>query len=115
MISQPTLYEIRHSASHVLAQAVLALFPDAKLGIGPAIDDGFYYDFDLSRTLTPDDLIALEQKMAAILAEDQVFSTYVLDRAQTEAVIADSEQPYKLEIIRDLDLGDYSFYKNVYG
>lgn len=112
MISQPTLYEIRHSASHVLAQAVLALFPDAKLGIGPAIDDGFYYDFDLSRTLTPDDLIALEQKMAAILAEDQVFSTYVLDRAQTEAVIADSEQPYKLEIIRDLDLGDYSFYKN---
>lgn len=112
MISQPTLYEIRHSASHVLAQAVLALFPDAKLGIGPAIDDGFYYDFDLSRTLTPDDLIALEQKMAAILAEDQVFSTYVLDRAQTEAVIADSEQPYKLEIVRDLDLGDYSFYKN---
>lgn len=112
MMSQPTLYEIRHSASHVLAQAVLALFPDAKLGIGPAIDDGFYYDFDLSRTLTPDDLIDLEQKMAAILAEDQVFSTYVLDRAQTEAVIADSEQPYKLEIIRDLDLGDYSFYKN---
>ena len=112
MMSQPTLYEIRHSASHVLAQAVLALFPDAKLGIGPAIDDGFYYDFDLSRTLTPDDLIDLEQKMAAILAEDQVFSTYVLDRAQTEAVIADSEQPYKLEIVRDLDLGDYSFYKN---
>ena len=112
MMSQPTLYEIRHSASHVLAQAVLALFPDAKLGIGPAIDDGFYYDFDLSRTLTPDDLIALEQKMAAILAEDQVFSTYVLDRAQTEAVIADSEQSYKLEIVRDLDLGDYSFYKN---
>ena len=111
-MSQPTLHEIRHSASHVLAQAVLALFPDAKLGIGPAIDEGFYYDFDLPRTLTPDDLIELEQKMSAILAEDQIFSTYVLDRAQTEAAIAESDQPYKLEIIQDWDVGEYSFYKN---
>jgi len=111
-MSQPTLHEIRHSASHVLAQAVLALFPEAKLGIGPAIDEGFYYDFDLPRTLTPDDLTDLEQKMRAIIAENQEFSTYNLDREETEVVLSESQQPYKLEIINDLNLGEYSFYKN---
>lgn len=108
----PTLFEIRHSASHVLAQAVLALFPDAKLGIGPAIDDGFYYDFDLSRSLTPDDLIELEQKMREIIREDQAFSTYSLDRGETDETLRTQDQPYKLEIVRDLDLPDYSFYEN---
>ncbi|NDC82125.1 threonine--tRNA ligase [bacterium] len=108
----PTLFEIRHSASHVLAQAVLAMFPDAKLGIGPAIDDGFYYDFDLPRTLTPDDLAELESKMASIIAEGQEFSTYTLDRSATETHLAHENQPYKLEIVNDLNLDTYSFYKN---
>ncbi len=59
---------MRHSAAHVMAEAVLDLFPGAKLGIGPAIDDGFYYDFDLPRPLTPDDLAAIEERMRASVA-----------------------------------------------
>ncbi len=111
-MTQPTLHEIRHSASHVLAQAVLALFPSAKLGIGPAIDEGFYYDFDLPRTLTPEDLTALEQKMTEIISEDQEFSAYSMDRGPAEASLIEAQQPYKVEIIQDLNLPDYSFYKN---
>lgn len=109
-MTPPSLFDIRHSASHVLAQAVLALFPDAKLGIGPAIDDGFYYDFDLPRALTPDDLIAIESKMKGIIDDDQTFSTFTLDQEAARAHQA--SQPYKLEIIADLDLPEYSFYEN---
>src|SRR5215213_7746991 len=58
------LARMRHSAAHLMAGAVLKIFPDAKLGIGPAIEDGFYYDFDLPRTLTPDDLLEIERLMA---------------------------------------------------
>ncbi|NBV42412.1 threonine--tRNA ligase, partial [bacterium] len=108
----PTLFEIRHSASHVLAQAVLAMFPSAKLGIGPAIDEGFYYDFDLPRALTPDDLTELETRMKAIVAENQAFRRFDLARSEAESRLAGADQNYKLEIIRDLDLPDYSFYEN---
>ncbi|MBC7317591.1 MAG: threonine--tRNA ligase, partial [Chloroflexi bacterium] len=64
-MSQPDLETMRHSASHVMAEAVLKLFPKAKLGIGPAIEDGFYYDFDLPRPLTPEDL----ERIAALMVE----------------------------------------------
>ncbi len=63
-IGYTPLQRMRHSAAHVMAEAVLEIFPDAKLAIGPAIEDGLYYDFDLPRTLTPDDLPDIEQRMA---------------------------------------------------
>ncbi len=66
---------IRHSAAHVLAQAVQDMFPEAKLGIGPPITDGFYYDFDVPRAFTPEDLEALEKRMRQIVKEGQLFST----------------------------------------
>ena len=67
------LYRIRHSAAHVMAQAVLDLFPEAKYTIGPPIEDGFYYDFDLPRSLTPDDLQVIEKRMRQILAGNHDF------------------------------------------
>ena len=78
--SKDDLETRRHSAAHVLAEAVLELFPDARLGIGPAVEDGFYYDFDLPRTLTPDDLEAIEGRMKAIIAADKPFSRRELPR-----------------------------------
>lgn len=112
MNSQLSLDVIRHSASHVLAQAVLAVFPDAKLGIGPAIEDGFYYDFDLPRTLSTDDFVALEAHINRIIAENQHFSSYSLSRAEAEKMMQDKAQSFKVAIIEDLNLDTYSFYEN---
>ena len=107
----PTLHEIRHSASHVLAQAVLQVFPEAKLGIGPVIDEGFYYDFDLPRTLTDADLFDLERRMKRIIKQNQKFEMTTLSKADTIAKIGEG-QPYKQEIVADLDEAEYSFYEN---
>lgn len=91
---------IRHSCAHVLAQAVQSLFPDAKLGIGPPITDGFYYDFDVAQSFTPEDLTAIERKMRQIIKGAQRFSRRVLGSvASAEAELAD--EPYKLELIRN--------------
>ena len=91
---------IRHSCAHVLAQAVQSLFPDAKLGIGPPITDGFYYDFDVVQPFTPEDLTAIEKKMRQIIKGAQRFSRRVLGSVESaEAELAD--EPYKLELIRD--------------
>ncbi|MBT5855084.1 threonine--tRNA ligase [bacterium] len=106
------LSTIRHSASHVLAQAVQKKFPDAKLAIGPAIDEGFYYDFDLPRTLTPEDLVEIEADMKQIISEKQVFEQSDKSREETLAIIQDTKQDYKKEIVDDLDLDEYSFYTN---
>ena len=92
---------LRHSASHVMAEAVLKLFPDAKLGIGPAIDDGFYYDFELPRSLTPEDLEQLEALMAESIKARQPFERQEVSREQALELFAD--QPFKLELIQDLD------------
>jgi threonyl-tRNA synthetase len=96
------LDSMRHSAAHVMAAAVLELFPDAKLGIGPAIRDGFYYDFDLPRPLTPADLDAVEERMRAQVAADLPFERSELDRDAALAMLGDQDQDYKAEIIRDL-------------
>ena len=91
---------IRHSAAHVLAQAVQELFPDAKLGIGPFIKDGFYYDFDVKQPFTPEDLTALEKKMKQIVKAGQRFSRRVYESVeQAREELAD--EPYKLELIDD--------------
>ena len=91
---------MRHSASHVLAEAVLSLFPDAKFGIGPAIENGFYYDFDLPRSLTPDDLPVIEEKMGEIIKADLPFSHREITKAEAKKLFA--SQPYKLELIDEI-------------
>ena len=91
---------IRHSAAHVLAQAVQELFPAAKLGIGPPITDGFYYDFDVPTAFTTEDLVRLEKRMKAIIKDGQLFSRRVYEsRDQARAELAD--EPYKLELVDD--------------
>jgi threonyl-tRNA synthetase len=89
---------IRHSAAHVLAQAVQNLFPDAKLGIGPPVRDGFYYDFDVDKPFTPEDLQALEKRMKQILKSGQKFSRRRLDSVEAAKEELASE-PYKLELV----------------
>jgi len=93
---------MRHSASHIMAAAVLELFPRAKLGIGPAIKDGFYYDFDLPRALTPDDLEAIEAGMRRQVAADLSFERSELDRADALSKVGAEGQDYKVEIISEL-------------
>lgn len=88
---------LRHSATHVLAQAVQSLFPSVHFGIGPAIEDGFYYDFDVERAFTPEDLRALEKIMARIVAEGQAFRRRVVSEQEARREFAD--QPFKLELI----------------
>jgi len=88
---------IRHSTAHVLAQAVQDLFPDAKLGIGPPVENGFYYDFDVAEPFTPDDLSKLEKKMQQIIKERQRFSRRVVSDSQARDELAG--EPYKLELI----------------
>jgi threonyl-tRNA synthetase len=104
---------MRHSAAHVMAASVLELFPDAKLGIGPAIRDGFYYDFDLPRPLTPEDLASIEAKMAEQVAANLAFERSELPRDEALRELEAGHQPYKVEIIRDLPEADsrvVSFY-----
>ncbi len=92
---------LRHSAAHVMAQAVCALFPGAKYAIGPAIADGFYYDFDVGRAFTPDDLERIEARMAEIVAAKQSFEREELSRE--EALRRFADQPFKVEIIEGVD------------
>lgn len=88
---------LRHSTAHVMAQAVQDLFPDAKLGIGPPVKDGFYYDFDIETPFTPDDLAKIETRMRKIVKENQRFSRRVTNDDDARAELKD--EPYKLELI----------------
>jgi len=98
------LERIRHSASHVMAQAVQDMFPDAKLAIGPAIEDGFYYDFDLPRSLTPEDLEKLEDRMKEIIREGHEFEREEVTEEEAREIFSD--QPYKQELIDDIVSGE---------
>jgi threonyl-tRNA synthetase len=107
------LEEIRHSASHVLATAVLRLFPEAKLDIGPPTDNGFYYDFDLEHRFTQEDLAALEEEMAKIIKENQRFDRREVTRAEAEAFFQERQQPYKISRLQDIPPDEpVSFYQN---
>ncbi len=97
------LHRIRHSTAHVMADAVLRKFPNAKFAIGPAIDNGFYYDFDLPRNLAPEDLEEIEGYMQQIMNEDHEFRRLVVTREEALEMFA--EQPYKLELIREFPEG----------
>ncbi len=93
---------MRHSAAHVMAEAVMDLFPGTKLGIGPAIENGFYYDFELPRPVTVDDLAGIEERMAASIAADHPFVRNVLPPDEGRAWFAERGQPFKVEILDDL-------------
>ncbi|MFQ5611154.1 MAG: threonine--tRNA ligase [Anaerolineae bacterium] len=102
------LYKIRHSLAHVMAQAVLEMFPEGKIAIGPPIEDGFYYDFDLPRPLTPQDLKVIEKRMRNILKKKHRFQRRDLSAAEAKALFAG--QPYKLELIEGLEAGNLDEY-----
>jgi threonyl-tRNA synthetase len=102
------LYRIRHSAAHVMAQAVVELFPDAKYTIGPPVENGFYYDFDLPRSLTPEDLQVIEKRMRQIIAGKHEFRKEVLSSDRAREIFKD--QPYKIELIEGLEQGGYDEY-----
>jgi threonyl-tRNA synthetase len=101
---QAELDILRHSAAHVMAEAVKEIFPDAKLGIGPAIENGFYYDFDLPRPLTPDDLAKITEKMKESIKERKPFVCEEVSREEARRLF--QGQPYKLELIEELPEGE---------
>jgi len=104
------LYRVRHSAAHVMAQAVLEKFPEGKVAIGPPIDDGFYYDFDLPRPLTPEDLEDFESRMREIIKNDSEFVREEVSAEQAREIFED--QPFKLELIEGLEEGDVDEHGN---
>ncbi|MDR1401717.1 MAG: threonine--tRNA ligase [Puniceicoccales bacterium] len=107
------LSKIRHSAAHVLAAAVLRLFPNAKLDIGPATEAGFYYDFDLDHKFSQQDLEKIEAEMRKIIAENQQFTRKIVSREEAMAMMKLRNQPYKLERLADIPEGEeISLYSN---
>jgi len=98
------LYKIRHSTAHIMAQAVLEKFPEGKVAIGPAIEDGFYYDFDLPRPLTPEDLEGIEKRMRGIIQSGVNFERKVV--SADEAKVLFRNQPFKMELIEGLESGE---------
>ncbi len=99
---------IRHTASHVMAQAVKRLFPEAKVTIGPAIDEGFYYDFDAA-PFSREDLDRLEAEMKKIIKEGHEITRFTLPREEAIALMEEKEEPYKAELIRELPEGAFLF------
>ena len=95
------LFRMRHSAAHILAEAVLEMFPDAKYAIGPPVDDGFYYDFELPRSLTPEDLDALQTRMTQSVSANLSISGEQISKESARKIFTD--QPYKLELIDDIE------------
>ena len=102
----------RHTASHVMAQAVKRLYPDAKLAIGPAIDDGFYYDFDRATAFSAEELADIEKEMKKIVKENIKLERFELPREEAIKFMEEKEEPYKVELIQDLpEDAVISFYK----
>ncbi len=111
--SDEGIHIIRHSAAHVMAEAVKQLFPDAKPTIGPATEDGFYYDFDRDESFTPEDLEKIEKKMEELVKADLPFTRKIMSRQEAETFFEKKGEPYKAEIIRDMDddVCDVSLYE----
>ena len=101
-----------HTSSHILAQAVKRLYPNAKLAIGPAIDNGFYYDFDVEKPFSPEDIEAIEQEMKKIVKENLKVKRFVLPKDEAVKFMQEKNEPYKIELIEDLADGEeISFYE----
>jgi len=106
------LAALRHSASHVMAQAVKRLYPEAKLAIGPSIADGFYYDIDFAEPITPDDMEKIQAEMKKIVKEALPIERFTLPREEAIRLMKEKEEPYKVELIEDLpEDAEISFYK----
>ena len=105
------LSTLRHSTSHVMAQAVKRLYPDVKVAIGPAIEDGFYYDFARPEPFTPDDLAKVEDLMREIARADLAFERQELDRAEAIRFFRERGEPFKVEILEGIDAGRVSLYR----
>ena len=106
------LAALRHTASHVMAQAVKRLYPDTKLAIGPSIADGFYYDVDPATPLTAEDLPKIETEMKKIIKEGLALERFTLSREEAIALMKEKEEPYKVELIEDLpEDAEISFYR----
>jgi threonyl-tRNA synthetase len=103
------LYRMRHSAAHIMAEAVLEMFPEAKFGIGPPIDSGFYYDFELPRPLTPEDLPAIEERMRARMASGVPFEHS--EMSKPDALRQFRDQPFKIELIEGIPDESVSLYR----
>ncbi len=110
-VKKNNLQKVRHSFSHILAEAVLSLFPNAKLGIGPAIDAGFYYDFDLKKSLGDEDLQKIEGQMKKIISEGRTFKKIYLTDAEAKKVL--KGQTYKLELMKELKGQKIVFYETL--
>jgi len=104
------LKELRHTSSHILAQAVKRLYPNVKLGIGPPTDDGFYYDFYLEGTFTPEDLIRIEEEMKKIVEADYQIEKFTLPKEEAIKFLQEREEPFKIELAKELD-GEVTFYR----
>jgi threonyl-tRNA synthetase len=104
------LYRQRHSAAHIMAEAVLEVFPEAKYAIGPPVENGFYYDFELPRPLTPDDLETLDRLMRQSIAADKAFVRSEASKEEARRIFAD--QPYKLELIDGIDAPEVGICKH---
>ena len=101
----------RHTASHIMAQAIKRLYPNAKLAIGPAVEDGFYYDFDIDEKFTPDDLAKIEAEMKKIVKEDIKIERSLMSRDEAVKYFEEKGEPYKVELVGDIPEGDnISFY-----
>ncbi|MGI8551517.1 MAG: hypothetical protein ACR2PL_12150 [Dehalococcoidia bacterium] len=109
MSKEDRLFRMRHSAAHIMAEAVLDLFPGTKVAIGPPTENGFYYDFDLPRSLTPDDLPAIEERMRASVAADHPFEHSMAGKEEARRIFA--EQPFKLEIIEGISEDRVGLYR----
>ena len=103
------LERMRHSASHIMAEAVQCLFSEVKFGIGPTIENGFYYDFELPRPLTPEDLLVIESKMREIISQNAPFVTEEMSKDEAHKLFA--TQPYKLELINEIPDAAVTIYK----
>ncbi len=96
---------IRHSCAHLIGHAVKQLYPNAKMAIGPVIDDGFYYDIDFGQSVTPEDLEAIEKRMQALIDQEYDVVREYVDSAKAMATFEQRDEPYKQEIIRDIPDG----------
>ena len=112
MTKKVDLETLRHSASHIMAQAVIELFPGVKLGIGPAIENGFYYDFDMPEQIAPEDLPKIEKKMKEIIKANQKFKRIETSKEEAIRLMEERGEKYKIELLHEIEDDNVSLYQN---